>query len=165
MKDVLLPLVALGLLGSACLTVKVSARDKAGAPVKMSTEEKELFDLINKERLKADLKPLRPNTVLFKVARAHSANMARQHELNHVLDKKTPFMRMKEAGYRYYRGGENIAYGDRDITLPMLVKGWMDSKHHRENILNPAYQETGLGIATDDKGVVYYTQTFGKPLR
>jgi uncharacterized protein YkwD len=43
------------------------------------------------------------------------------------------------------------------------MKGWMDSKGHRENILNPGFTEIGIGIARNDKGETYFTQEFAKP--
>ena len=41
------------------------------------------------------------------------------------------------------------------------MKGWMNSKVHRENILEPAFAEVGIGVARNDKGEMYYTQDFG----
>ena len=43
------------------------------------------------------------------------------------------------------------------------MKAWMESKGHRDNILNDVCTEIGLGIAKDKDGQVYYTQLFGKP--
>jgi uncharacterized protein YkwD len=40
----------------------------------------------------------------------------------------------------------------------------MDSKGHRENILNDRYTEIGIGLS-GSRGEVYYTQVFGKPRR
>ena len=45
------------------------------------------------------------------------------------------------------------------------MKGWMNSKVHRENILDPAFTEIGIGVARNDKGEVYYTQDFGVAVR
>ncbi len=133
------------------------------AKFQMSKEEKQLFDLTNLERKKNDLPPLKASPLLFKVARAHSANMAKQNKMDHVLDGKKPAQRVKEAGYRYLTTGENIAFGD--LPQEDLMKAWMGSKLHRANILNAKFIEIGLGIVSDEKGVPYYTQVFGKPLR
>jgi uncharacterized protein YkwD len=164
MKACLCPLVGFVLVGLGSLAVR-AGNEPAKSKFELSAEEQQLLDLTNKERKKADLPPLRPSPLLFKVARAHSANMAKQGKLEHDLDGKTPFQRMKAAGYRYLRGGENIAMGDaKDVSLSEVVKGWMESKFHRENLLNPYYTETGLGRAVDNDGVAYYTQVFAKPL-
>jgi uncharacterized protein YkwD len=127
----------------------------------LSKEEKRLLDLTNVEREKEKLQPLVPSPVLFKVARAHSANMARQEKMSHELDGKNPYMRLKEAGYRYRYAGENVAYGD--VDLDKVMKGWMDSPGHRKNILTPGYTEIGLAAVRSEEGLVYYTQVFGTP--
>jgi uncharacterized protein YkwD len=133
------------------------------AKFQMSKEEKELLDLTNQERKKNNVPPLKPNPTLFKVARAHSANMAKQGKMDHVLDNKKPPQRVKEAGYKYLSTGENIAFGN--YPLEKLVEAWMGSKLHRANILNKKFTEIGLGIVPDKDGVPYFTQVFGKPFR
>ena len=55
--------------------------------------------MTNKARAKEKLPPLKLNSVLTKVARAHSANMAKQEKMEHELDGKNPSQRIKEAGY------------------------------------------------------------------
>jgi uncharacterized protein YkwD len=133
------------------------------AKFQMSKEEKELVDLTNREREKNKLPALKPNPTLFKVARAHSANMAKQNKMDHVLDGKKSSQRVKEAGYRYLSTGENIAFGN--VPLEELVEKWMGSKLHRANILNKKFTEIGLGIVPDKDGIPYFTQLFGKPYR
>jgi uncharacterized protein YkwD len=135
----------------------------SGKKFQMSKAEKRLLDLTNEERKKNDLPLLTPSPLLFKVARAHSANMAKQNKMEHVLDGKKSAQRVKEAGYRYLSTGENIAFGN--YPLDKLVEAWMGSKLHRANILNKKFTEIGFGIVPDKDGVPYFTQLFGKPLR
>lgn len=126
-------------------------------------DEKILLELINKERAKKELPPLRANPLLFKVARAHSANMARQQKMEHELDNKKPGERILASGYDYGRATENLATADGPVPLARIVADWMDSKIHRENILDTKVSEAGLGIAKNAKGEVYYTQVFARP--
>jgi uncharacterized protein YkwD len=130
------------------------------AGLKLSAEEQQVLDLTNQAREKEKLPPLRPNPLLFAAARGHSANMARQDVMDHVLDGKKPSDRVKDAGYRYTWMGENIAMTDGDTTAGVF-KGWMQSKGHREHILSDHFDEIGIGIARNDKGNIYYTQVFG----
>src|SRR5262245_49482281 len=81
-------------------------------PPQMTEGEKALLDLVNKEREKEKLPPLKSNARLAKAARGHSENMARQGKLEHVLDGKTPANRADDVGYNFLRIGENIAYND-----------------------------------------------------
>jgi uncharacterized protein YkwD len=82
--------------------------------------------------------------------------------MSHVLDGKGPAERTKDAGYDYLNLAENVAEAE-NTPLADVMKGWMESKIHRENILNGEVTETGLGIARTEKGVYYYTQVFAKP--
>jgi uncharacterized protein YkwD len=154
----------LGLIGSACLAAPAGG-DEPADKTKLSPADKQILDLTNQARKKEGLAPLRPNATLMKVARDHSANMAKQQKLDHVLDGMNPFQRIKAAGYRYARAGENIAFGTVQFGPAKIFGGWMKSKHHRENILNPLYTEVGIGRAANARGEVYYTQVFGRPLR
>jgi uncharacterized protein YkwD len=141
-----------------------SAEKKPPAGFEMSREEQSLLELVNKERAKEKLPPLRPQALLFKAARAHSANMAKQEMLEHILDGKTPGQRVLAAGYDYGKVSENIAVSDSDkAPLPMIVKSWMESETHRVNLLSDKVTETGFGIAKSEKGEVYYTQVFARP--
>lgn len=150
-------------LAWACLIAMTwsVAANQPGA--ELSPQEKKLLELTNAERKKAGLEPLRASPLLFKVARAHAQNMAKQGKLEHVLDGKNPLQRVRDAGYNYSAAGENIARFGSKTPLETLVKMWMESKIHRENILNPDFTEIGLGIAPDDNDRVFYAQEFGKP--
>src|SRR5579875_1526657 len=143
----------------------VAADDKKEASrFEMTRKERQLLELVNKERAKADLPPLRPHPLLFKAARAHSANMAKQRKMDHILDGKRPAQRVEEVGYNWSKVAENLITADQsDVPLETIVKSWMDSKPHRENILLKDVTETGLGIATNAKGEIYCTQIFARP--
>jgi uncharacterized protein YkwD len=146
--------------------VLVAAADKGEQKpsVTLSNDEKTILELTNKARAEKNLPALTVDSVLTAVARAHSANMAKKGEMNHVLDGKNPADRVKEAGYHYSWTGENIAMGE-NVTVPDIFEGWMKSKAHRDNILKPEYQEIGIGIARNDKGEVYYAQEFGTKMK
>jgi uncharacterized protein YkwD len=129
---------------------------------KLTADEAKILELTNEAREKEKLEPLKLNPVLTEVARAHSANMAKKGEMNHVLDGKKPSDRVKAAGYDYAWVGENIAQTDGEPPAGVF-KHWMESPHHKENILREQFTEIGIGIARNDKGEIYYTQVFGSP--
>jgi uncharacterized protein YkwD len=147
------------------LLTSIAAQEKNEDPKKnelmLTKEEQAAIDLTNAERKKADLKPLIANPQLMAAARDHAANMARQDKLDHMLDGKQPAERVKDAGYKYSATGENIAWNA--ITPKEVVKGWMDSPPHKENILKPEYTEIGVGVAKNKKGERYWVQVFGSP--
>jgi uncharacterized protein YkwD len=151
------------MLGVVCLCCAALAETKKDEPeLKLSKGEQNILDLTNKAREKEELPPLKPNALLCKAAREHSANMAKQGKLDHVLDDKNPADRVKETGYEWASVAENIAYGD-DLTPAGAVDLWMNSPPHKKNILNKDYTEIGIGSARNDKGDVYYTQVFASP--
>jgi uncharacterized protein YkwD len=142
--------------------IRLNAADEP--KVEMSKQEKEILELTNKEREKEKLPPLEPDPLLFKAARAHSANMAKQDKMEHILDDKNPGQRVEDAGYKWMNVGENIAATDNEPATA-IVKLWMDSKLHKANILNKDFRHIGIGIAKNDKGETYYTQVFASPLK
>jgi uncharacterized protein YkwD len=136
---------------------------KESPKFEMTKEERTLMDLVNKERAKADLPALRPHPLLFKAARAHSENMAKQEKMEHILDGKKPSQRVEAAGYNWGKVRENLLTADMPhVPAEKIVKAWMDSKDHRVNILANDIAETGLGIARNAKGEAYYTQVFAR---
>jgi uncharacterized protein YkwD len=142
------------------VTQEPKEKDKKADSFKLTKQEQEILDLTNKERTKAGLKPLKANEKLTKAAREHSKNMARQEKMDHELDGKTPAARVRKAGYKFNAMAENIAYGQR--TVEEVLESWMTSEGHRANILNPKYREIGIGVAPGSKGVLYFTQVFGR---
>jgi len=158
----LLVLTVVGATLVAFRGVPLRAEDKD--EIKLTDEEQKILDLTNKERAAHDLPPLKLNTTLIKVARAHSANMAKQGKMEHELDGKKPSERVLDAGYDYETMAENIAAGE-DWPTRDVMEGWMKSDKHRANILDKDVDEIGIGIATDSKGKKFYTQEFGKEFK
>ena len=58
-----------------------------------------------------------------------------------------------DCGLTYKAAGENLAYG---FSTPAdLVKAWMSSKSHRENILSANYMYAEAGFFINAEGVIY----------
>ncbi|MGM9921072.1 MAG: CAP domain-containing protein [Bhargavaea sp.] len=122
----------------------------------LSAVEQKVLDLTNAERAKAGLKPLAADTKLMDAARAKSADMRKNNYFSHTSPTYgSPFDQMKAAGISYKKAAENIAMGQR--TPEEVVKGWMESPGHRQNILTPEF--THIGIGYDSNGH-YWTQMF-----
>jgi uncharacterized protein YkwD len=156
---------ASGLLAVCTVLLSMSQAGDDKKTFANTPDELKLFELINAERMKKELPLLKLNPLLSKIARAHSENMARQGKMEHKLDNMTPFDRMRGAGYKFAKGAENIAQANKKATLPMVMKSWMDSPAHRENVLLSEFSEIGVGIGSDKDGERYFTQLFARPLR
>jgi uncharacterized protein YkwD len=154
-------LVCLALLGVVPVFAAQTKPADKPKPAMLSAAEKELIDLMNEERAREKLPPLKPSDKLMLAARNHAQNMAKQEKGSHVLDDKTPIDRAKDVGYAFRQLGENWASGQK--TNALAIKQWMDSPPHRANILKKEFTEIGVGIAKSAKGKLYYCQLFGTP--
>ncbi len=107
--------------------------------------EKQVLDLVNKERTNAGLKPLSLNSELSKVAMAKAKDMYDNNYFDHQSPTYgSPFDMMKAFGITYNTAGENIAKGQK--SAEEVMNQWMNSPGHRANILNSSF--TDIGIAT-----------------
>jgi uncharacterized protein YkwD len=106
--------------------------------------EAQMLVLVNQERTKRGISPVKADPQMTMVARAHSRDMfARGYFSHYTPEKKDPFDRMKKAGIKFLTAGENLALGR---TLKICHEGLMNSPGHKANILNPAYGRLGIGI-------------------
>jgi uncharacterized protein YkwD len=145
---------------SVCCLQALGGDDKK--KLELGTSEKELLALTNQERKKRDLPLLGVDALLCKLARGHSANMAKQAKPEHVLDGKSPFDRLRDAGYQYQFAGENVAFG-LNYTTAEIFEGLMESPKHRDNIVHKQFTHIGVGTFKDKEGTIWYTQVFARP--
>jgi len=139
---------------------RTAPKPTAPAPPRASGPAREVLRLVNVERAAAGCKPLVNNTVLARVALAHSRDMAvRGYFAHESQDGRSPFDRMRAAGYRGTTMGENIAAGQP--TAAAVMSAWMKSPGHRANILNCSYRELGVGHHAGGSMRHYWTQNFG----
>ena len=119
----------------------------------ISTGEKQLANLINKERIKNGLKPLKINLKLSNIAEKKSRDMYENSYFSHISPTfgKT-FNLLKTSGLKYTYAAENIA---RTQSVSRAHSGFMKSAGHKANILNPKFTEIGIGIVGDK-----YTELF-----
>lgn len=124
-----------------------------------------LIDLTNQTRKNNGLSPLLYNKQLSDAAKMKGQDMAlREYFAHFAPDGTSPWHWFNKAGYKFLFAGENLAINFRSSQA--VEKAWMDSPKHRDNILDPRYEE--IGIATvpgtvNNKLVVFVVQLFGKP--
>ncbi|MBV7275338.1 SafA/ExsA family spore coat assembly protein [Clostridium sp. PL3] len=124
--------------------------------------ENKVVTLVNAERAKAGLPPLKANWQLSRIARYKSQDMIDKGYFSHTSPTYgSPFTMIQSFGINFSAAGENIAMGQQ--TPEQVMTAWMNSPGHRSNILSPAYSEIGVGLAKNSKGVPYWTQMFIKP--
>ncbi|MDI1352243.1 MAG: CAP domain-containing protein [bacterium] len=123
------------------------------------TLQNEILSHINQYRKQHHLPMLQMNSYMVKEAKQHSIDMATH---------KIPF------GHQYFikrinrlnaqiknsgGGAENVAYNYKDAED--VVNNWLRSPGHKRNI-DGNYDLTGVGVAYDKKGQIYFTQIFLK---
>jgi len=90
--------------------------------------------------------PVRLSETLAGVALGHANDMAEHNYFEHVDQAgRSPADRVRAVGYREKLVGENIAYGPQSVEE--VVRGWLDSPGHCENIMDPRFAEMGLAYA------------------
>lgn len=135
--------------------------------------EREVLRLINAERAQGGVcggrafppsSPLNHQAQLHKAARAHGIAMSRRGFFDHVgPDGDTPRERINNTGYQGRMWGENIAAGQRSPRS--VVRAWMESPGHCQNILNPTFKEIGISFIFEGSSryKTYWVQAFGTP--
>ncbi len=131
-----------------------------GMPViSLANMETDILRFVNLHRRSVGLKPLQYNDIESAVAGRHSYNMATgKLPFGHKDLQKRMNIIARQIGY-VSATGENVAYGQ--MSAKEVVEGWLKSPGHRRNIEGD-FTLTGIGIAKDRKGGIYYTQIFTK---
>lgn len=113
-------------------------------PSDLTADEKEMIQLLNKERANNGLSPLQVDMKLENVARVKAQDLVKNNYFNHNSPTYgTPFQMMKSFGINYRSAAENLA---QNWTVAAGHKMLMDSSGHRANILNPSYEYVAIAI-------------------
>ncbi|MFR8103773.1 MAG: CAP domain-containing protein [Clostridia bacterium] len=124
----------------------------------MNTDEKEVFDLINAQRTKNGLSALKVNEEVQRMARIKAQDMVDNNYFSHNSPiYGSPFDMLKSFKISYKTAGENIAGNSSNSAA---VTAWMNSSGHRANILNSAFNQTGIGVVKSAKYGKIYAQIF-----
>lgn len=139
------------------------ARETAGL-ASLEAVRQEMLERINTLRREAGRPPLTLEPRLTTSAQAHADDMLTRTYYSHVTPEGTPpRQRMLAAGYSGEIVAENIAAGQTSVEL--AVDAWMHSTEHRRNILDPRFQEIGIGMAVgsyEHKYKILWVQNFGR---
>lgn len=124
----------------------------------------QVLQLVNMERAEAGLPPVVYNETLAKIAGDYACRMIEGDFFTHADPDSGygPLERAFSKGYRFVAVGENLAASQR--TAADVVRVWMESESHRANILNPRWEETGIGVRIGGKYEIYWVQEFGEPI-
>ena len=137
-------LVAIFLLGNASIKLFAQVQGNVLGYASSITPESVLVS-INAKRTEAGLSPLSLNSRLNQAATMKAADMFTLNYWAHNSPAgREPWDFIKAAGYRYHYAGENLARDFGDTSA--MIDAWMASPTHRDNIVNPKYQEIGVAV-------------------
>lgn len=124
----------------------------------MTADEKEVFDLINKQRTSNGLAALKIDEEVQRVAKIKAEDMATNNYFSHTSPTYgSPFDMLKSFKVSYKTAAENIATNSSNSGA---VTAWMNSSGHKANILNSSYNYTGIGVVSSSKYSKIYVQMF-----
>jgi uncharacterized protein YkwD len=110
--------------------------------------------LINQQRRSRGLPGLRESPRLNRSAQGWTNVMVTHRDFSHGADFAA---RISAVGFDWSNVGENIATGYATPTA--VVKAWMASTGHCQNILNPVYRYVGTGVS--DNSISGYSTLAG----
>lgn len=117
---------------------------------------KQIFELTNIVRKRNGLPDLTWDEKTAEVAYFHSQDMFETETFSHESEKYGDLAeRLKTREVYYEAAGENIA--SQYIDSVAVVSGWLNSKGHRDTLLNEEFTHLGVGVYKK-----YYTQNFIK---
>jgi uncharacterized protein YkwD len=128
-----------------------------------SRSEGEIFELVNRERSKARRGTLVWDDRLAKLARDYSRRMAREGFFDHYdPDGRTVIDRAESSRLGNWSFiGENLFVCESHAAFTQTaIRGWLESRTHRTNMLDRGWTSTGIGIATSRDGSIFITQVF-----
>ncbi len=128
--------------------------------------------LVNRARRRHGLRRLKGNAALRAAAQRYSEDMVARDFFSHVSPGGGDLVdRLKAAGFitahSSWLVGENIGWGCGATASPAaMVRAWMHSPGHRQNILRGSFRRIGVGIAggapqAADAAAATYTTDFG----
>ena len=119
-----------------------------------------MLGLINAERAAAGIAPLIFDDNLNDASEDHSTWMLDTDVFSHAgIGGSSPTQRMERSGFQFegaWSSGENIGFqserGDPGLEddVEAIHQNLMNSPGHRANILNPNFEEIGIGIERGD---------------
>ncbi|MBF8983328.1 SCP-like extracellular protein [Lutibacter sp. B2] len=137
---------------------KDTNKSNDNAIASLTPNEQEMLDLLNGERTKNGLNPLKVDMEITKVARLKSQDMIDQNYFSHNSPTYgSPFDMLKKFGVQYIYAGENIA---GNTSVKDAHTALMNSEGHRKNILNSSFTHIGIGIKEGGQYGKMFSQMF-----
>ena len=112
-------------------------------------DAQEMLELVNQERAKVGVAPLKLDERLNASAQEKADDMQNRDYYGHVSPEGVHGYSLAENRTKGSCGlvGENIIKNRYDANSQNTINGWMNSEPHRKAILDSRYTKTGFGIS------------------
>jgi hypothetical protein len=105
--------------------------------------------LTNEVRQQYNLPMVQEDSLLDKAAQDKARDMLTNKYFDHNSpDGITPWHWFDQAGYNFIYAGENLAMNFLDSEE--VIRGWLNSPSHKENLLNRNYKDIGIAVLSGD---------------
>ncbi|MGG4497961.1 peptidoglycan-binding protein [Brevibacillus reuszeri] len=129
-------------------------------PSELTADEKEMVQLVNKERANSGLAPYQVDMQLVKVARVKAQEMVDKGYFSHTSPTYgSPFQMMETFGINYRAAAENIA---QNQTVSGAHQMFMNSSGHKANIMSATYDYVGIAVVNGGPYGKTFVQMFLK---
>lgn len=154
--------IAMRRLALPVFLVLLSAMPASACTVPSNATElaHQLLHQINHERERFRLPDLRMSPGLSRAARMHACDNANHNRLSHIgTDGSSVGTRVTRVGYDFRLLTENVALGHK--SPEQVLKAWLESSSHRQNILEGRTNELGVGVAVGRDGRLHWVMNGG----
>jgi len=149
------------LMAAICAPISAGQRTNASAG-SATIAEQYLLSAANQERAARGLPQLHRDPELARAAAAHAREMAAHGAISHQFPGEPELTdRGARAGVAFSAISENVAIAPNAVQIHDL---WMNSEHHRENLLDPAIDAAGISVIARN-GEFYAVEDFAKTVR
>lgn len=159
----LIALVAASSAPASMVAPRARCANQNNPDVSGHAQQKSMECLINYARSQAGVGGLNSSHALEKAARKKSHDVA-ACGFSHTACGNAADLYVHEFGYTSgtsWRWGENLAYGKGKYSTPRkIVKAWLNSPPHRENMLLGSFNDMGIGMS-ERNGVLYWALELG----
>ncbi|MDD4304752.1 MAG: CAP domain-containing protein [Patescibacteria group bacterium] len=135
------------------------------SPDYVTQESNKVIVYVNEIRAELGLMSLRANEKLMQSAMWKAEDMAVKGYFAHVNPENIKLLDwLKKSNYNFHFGGENLAMGFS--TAEEAISAWKQSPSHYNNIIDPDFSETGVGISVGNYNnyeTTFIAQHFASP--
>lgn len=145
-----------------CTVLGVGLPGRSQAADNVTVAEQYLLSAANQDRVERGLAPLRRNASLARAAAQHARVMAAHQAISHQFPGEPELTnRGANAGVQFSAIAENVGEAPSVVKIHDM---WMQSKHHRENLLDPSSDSIGISVINRG-GELYAVEDFAKTVR